>query len=50
MRAPEMLLALILMGSLTLYVLLGGADYGGGVKCKPGTCCRVGRAGSSKGS
>jgi len=31
MRAPEMLLALILMASLTLYVLLGGADYGGGV-------------------
>lgn len=31
MRAPEMLLALILMVSLTLYVLLGGADYGGGV-------------------
>jgi cytochrome d ubiquinol oxidase subunit II len=31
MHAPEMLLALILMGSLTLYVLLGGADYGGGV-------------------
>jgi cytochrome d ubiquinol oxidase subunit II len=26
-----MLLALILMASLTLYVLLGGADYGGGV-------------------
>src|SRR3984957_8687695 len=31
MHAPEMLLALILMASLTLYVLLGGADYGGGV-------------------
>lgn len=31
MPAPEMLLALILMASLTLYVLLGGADYGGGV-------------------
>lgn len=31
MHAPELLLALILMGSLTLYVLLGGADYGGGV-------------------
>jgi cytochrome d ubiquinol oxidase subunit II len=31
MQAPEMLLALILMASLTLYVLLGGADYGGGV-------------------
>jgi cytochrome d ubiquinol oxidase subunit II len=31
MHAPEMLLALILMSSLTLYVLLGGADYGGGV-------------------
>ena len=31
MHAPEMLLALIVMASLTLYVLLGGADYGGGV-------------------
>jgi cytochrome bd ubiquinol oxidase subunit II len=31
MRFPEILLALILMASLTLYVLLGGADYGGGV-------------------
>ena len=31
MRAPEMLLALILMASVTFYVLLGGADYGGGV-------------------
>ena len=31
MHAPEMLLALILMVSLTFYVLLGGADYGGGV-------------------
>ena len=31
MHAPEMLLALILMASLTFYVLLGGADYGGGV-------------------
>ena len=31
MHAPEMLLAIILMASLTLYVLLGGADYGGGV-------------------
>jgi cytochrome bd ubiquinol oxidase subunit II len=31
MHAPEMLLALILMASVTLYVLLGGADYGGGV-------------------
>lgn len=31
MRVPEMLLALILMASLTFYVLLGGADYGGGV-------------------
>jgi cytochrome bd ubiquinol oxidase subunit II len=31
MQVPEMLLALILMVSLTFYVLLGGADYGGGV-------------------
>jgi cytochrome d ubiquinol oxidase subunit II len=31
MHAPEMLLSLILMVSLTFYVLLGGADYGGGV-------------------
>ena len=31
MHAPEMLLAIILMASLTLYVLLGGADSGGGV-------------------
>src|ERR1700761_6902657 len=31
MHVPEMLLALILMASLTFYVLLGGADYGGGV-------------------
>jgi cytochrome d ubiquinol oxidase subunit II len=31
MHAPEMLLALILMASLTFYVLFGGADYGGGV-------------------
>jgi cytochrome bd ubiquinol oxidase subunit II len=31
MPAPEMLLAAILMASLTFYVLLGGADYGGGV-------------------
>ncbi|MGB0121855.1 MAG: cytochrome d ubiquinol oxidase subunit II [Silvibacterium sp.] len=31
MHAPEMLLALILMISLTFYVLSGGADYGGGV-------------------
>ena len=31
MHAPEMLLAVILMASLTFYVLLGGADYGGGV-------------------
>ena len=31
MHAPEMLLAPILMASLTFYVLLGGADYGGGV-------------------
>ena len=31
MHAPEILLALILMASLTFYVLLGGADYGGGV-------------------
>jgi cytochrome bd ubiquinol oxidase subunit II len=31
MPAPELLLALILMASLTFYVLLGGADYGGGV-------------------
>ncbi len=31
MHAPEMLLALILMASLTFYVMFGGADYGGGV-------------------
>jgi Cytochrome bd terminal oxidase subunit I len=31
MHAPEILLALILMASLTLYVLFGGTDYGGGV-------------------
>src|SRR5580698_1434481 len=31
MHVPEMLLALILMVSSTFYVLLGGADYGGGV-------------------
>jgi cytochrome bd ubiquinol oxidase subunit II len=31
MHAPERLLAFILMASLTFYVLLGGADYGGGV-------------------
>src|SRR5713226_8323341 len=31
MHTPEMLLALILMASLTFYALFGGADYGGGV-------------------
>ncbi|RZU40351.1 cytochrome d ubiquinol oxidase subunit II [Edaphobacter modestus] len=31
MPTPEMLLAVILMASLTFYVLFGGADYGGGV-------------------
>src|ERR1700693_447732 len=31
MHTPEMLLAVILMASLTFYVLFGGADYGGGV-------------------
>jgi cytochrome bd ubiquinol oxidase subunit II len=31
MPTPDMLLAIILMGSLTFYVLFGGADYGGGV-------------------
>jgi cytochrome bd ubiquinol oxidase subunit II len=31
MPTPDTLLAIILMGSLTFYVLFGGADYGGGV-------------------
>jgi cytochrome bd ubiquinol oxidase subunit II len=31
MHTPELLLALILMASLTFYAVLGGADYGGGV-------------------
>jgi cytochrome d ubiquinol oxidase subunit II len=31
MHRPETLLALVLMASLTFYVLFGGADYGGGV-------------------
>lgn len=28
---PDFLLAVVMVGSLTLYALLGGADYGGGI-------------------
>jgi hypothetical protein len=31
MHTPEMLLAVVLMASLSFYVLFGGADYGGSV-------------------
>ncbi len=31
MHTPELILALFLLGALTLYALFGGADYGGGV-------------------